>query len=488
MAFFDRAKIFPPPNNGIKLQEFDNNDDRSNQHGLDGSGTYSVNKAAVLCFLCDYNINSGVSTDEFAKSNRLVTFKGFIEDLQFKLNVEYEDGGSNFSPITEKYLRGYKFGYNLTFNVVAHSVNEAMSNTARYSELERILIYPFTGTQNIGAANPSIRIPNAYVFMSNLLNNGLLGYNNKYEKIQITNAFIRKHGLRSAVQSIKLDPDLDMGVFHYNNKTYFKSFKISLEIPITNDLFHYDYNKEKEGKEFFKMLFPYIKRKKGQVFYYGHKMRSAYNDDSLPEGQHDSKGFPFCIPFSSTKILTSYAQGVRAYGANKRDKIGICMNAPDITRRNNPHITKNYCVFDAFVESFTYERTQKGDDNSGFADLTSNRQSFMGKGITTYNLSVNVPAYSVVDAEANCMKINSLFRMINTQKSERFAGGPVRVLFNNLIKAARKNGSNGNYDFGDIYDNGLPCYITSLNVSIDQEAGFFEYNQYFLPKALKLDF
>ena len=158
MAFFDRSKIFPPVNNGIKLQEFDNNNQYSNEHGLDGSGDYAVNKAAVLNFLCDYHIDSLTVGDDgsTAKSNRLVSFKGFIEDLQFKSNIEYEDGGSNFSPITDKYLKGYKLGYNLSFNVVAHSVNDAISNMARYSELERILIYPFQGTQNIGGSDPDV--------------------------------------------------------------------------------------------------------------------------------------------------------------------------------------------------------------------------------------------------------------------------------------------------------------------------------------------
>ena len=96
---------------------------------------------------------------------------------------------------------------------------------ARYSELERILMYPFTGPRNPGAVNQSIRIPSAYVFMSNLINNGLLGYNNKYEKIQITNAFVRKHGLRAAVSSIKLDPDLDMGFLNIIIKSILNHLK-----------------------------------------------------------------------------------------------------------------------------------------------------------------------------------------------------------------------------------------------------------------------
>ena len=77
----------------------------ANQYGIDGSGEYAANKAAVLCFLCDYVIDSidgGQGPAKLSKSDRLVSFKGFIEDLQFKLNIEYEEGGSNFSP-SQKY-------------------------------------------------------------------------------------------------------------------------------------------------------------------------------------------------------------------------------------------------------------------------------------------------------------------------------------------------------------------------------------------------
>ena len=101
MPFFDRQNIFPAPENNIKLQEFGNQDaDRSFQHGRDGSEQYATNKGAVICFLGDNHIASGVS-------NRLVTFKGFVEDLQFKLNIEYDDVADLASPVTPKYLKGY---------------------------------------------------------------------------------------------------------------------------------------------------------------------------------------------------------------------------------------------------------------------------------------------------------------------------------------------------------------------------------------------
>jgi len=180
MAFFDRPKISPAPFNKIKIQEFgDDNERNANKHGISGAEQYAKNKAAVICFLSDYNADSYVS-------NRLVTFMGFIEDLQIKNSIEYEDQKLHSIPVVSKYLKGFNLGYSLTFNVVAHSVNEAMSNAARFSELERILIYPYgSSNQNEGAENKTIKIPNSYVFMSNLINNGLLALNNKYSNITI---------------------------------------------------------------------------------------------------------------------------------------------------------------------------------------------------------------------------------------------------------------------------------------------------------------
>ena len=51
--------------------------------GIDGSEKYAVNKGAVLCFLCDYEF-----IDKETVSKRLISFKGFIENLQVSLKVD----------------------------------------------------------------------------------------------------------------------------------------------------------------------------------------------------------------------------------------------------------------------------------------------------------------------------------------------------------------------------------------------------------------
>lgn len=509
MAFFDRPNIYPPPQGKIKLQEFDNNDDRAFEHGIDGSGDYAVNKGAILCFLCDYNfMNLDYRDDDFIpaeegesptdkpfkyyQSKRLVAFKGFVEDLQIKLNISYTDEGGFNSVVKSKYLEDYLLGYTLTFNVVAHSVNDAVSNANRFAELERMITYPFNSGYNLGDSNEANKVPNSYVFLSNLINSGILRYTGpNQEDIIITNEFVRKHGLRLAVESIKMDPDLDMGVFEFNNKTYFKAFKINLDIPITNIPFLASYERELEYVDRIKTLIPYVLTSSVEgdttVKFYDNKNRPAFDNDAIPENVFDSRGFPFCILPETNKILTSYAQGVRAYGANKHMKLGICINDSEITIDNNPYITKNYCVFDAFIESFSYEKRQSRSVDANWSDPVASSQVIGSSGEISFNLSLNIPAYSVVDGEANCMKINSLFRMVPISYYKELPGGPIKVLLNNLIKDPNSRGSKGTYDFNDIFTNGLACEVASMNINIDGEAGYFESNGFFIPKAIKLD-
>jgi len=239
-------------------------------------------------------------------------------------------------------------------------------------------------------------------------------------------------------------------------------------------------------------LIPYVLTSSVQnntsVSYYGYKERAAYDNNSIPEHLFDSKGFPFCIKPSPSKILTSHAQGVRSYGTNKRLKLGICINDSNITTKDNPYITQNYCVFDAFIDSFSYEKKQELAPDSSFQDPIASSYNIGAGGEISFNLSVNIPSYSVVDGEANCMKINSLFRMIPIYYYKPdLPGGPVKVLLNNLIKGPNSNGSNGNYDFPDIFNNGLACEVASMNINIDGEAGYFEYKGFFIPKGIKLD-
>lgn len=495
MAFFDRSKIYPAPYNRIKLQEFDNNNQNTLQHGRDGSGAYAVNKGAVLCFLCDYKFEDL----DNATSNRLISFKGFVEDLQIDLSIEYKDIELFRMPVVPKIATDYGLSYNLTFNVIAHSVNDAMSNMARFSELDRILHYPemSDGVSNTGSPTPSNHSPESYIFLSNLIGNGLLAADIEFTNINITNYFVRKYGLRAPVADLKMDPDLEMGFFEYNNKFYFKSFKISLNFPVTNANIHKSHAyarrfvraTDKNKIQRWKTIIPFVKKNiqpaEGKEYtFYDFKEQAAKG--SYPENVWDSKGFPFCIPFDSNIIKNDYGAHLGHYPKQKRAKIGICINSSEISRTDNPYIYRNYLNFNAFVESYSFSRKQKVDITQPIGDLILQKHTFGGNSQVFFNLSFNAVAGSINEAKANAMKLTSLYRMVILNYKGEFPSGSVKILFANLIKNPQKSNSNGNYDFSDIYDNGMSCFIINLNVQIDQEMGYFEENKYFIPKAYKI--
>ena len=485
MAFFDRRNIKPAPYNKIKLQEFGNDNPYANKFGTDGSEQYAVNKGAVLCFLCDYEF-----IDKETVSKRLISFKGFIENLQVSLKVDYEDLESFFLPVTIKMMADYALSYSLSFDVVAHSVNEAVSNMARFSELDRILHYPSgdKGTINEGGSDKYNASPESYVFLSNLIGNGALAVDNGYTNISINNSFVRKYGLRIHVPDLKMEPDLEMGTFEFNNQHYFKSFKISMTLPISNTPFHYSQQLERTKKKKFKTLLPLVKKQGGtngsNYTYYGFKTKKE--NGGYPENLFDARGFPFSIPYNFALLGQNYGNNLGYYPQNKRAKIGICLNKSDISRRNNPKILKNYVTFDAFVESFSFERKQPVSISQPLGDLGEEKYTFGANSAIIYDLSFNAVASSVNEAKANCMKLTTLFRIAGMGQKGETPKGQMKVLFSNLIKNPKRQRSNGNYDFGDIYDNGLDCFTNGMDVSIDQEMGYFEESGYFIPKAYNI--
>jgi len=116
MAFFDRPDLKPSAFNGIKIQDFDNNGNGL-QHGIDGSGEYAMNKNAILCFASNYEWGTNTS-------KRVVTFKGFIENLKIngKLTREIEENFWNAQVID--YLTSFEISYSLSFNVVTDEPSE----------------------------------------------------------------------------------------------------------------------------------------------------------------------------------------------------------------------------------------------------------------------------------------------------------------------------------------------------------------------------
>ena len=362
MTFYNKG-VKPYPYNGIKIQDFGNtptNKRIARHHGIDGSEAYAVNKNAILCFASDY-LNSSSSI----KSQRVVTFKAFVENFKCSFNISRDIIESKRSPYRPDYLNKIGLTYSLTFNVVAHSVNEAISNMARFSELERILTFPYLGSENDGDPLKQ-RNPKSYILFSNLINNGLYWelFNNKKFTYSFDN--IRKYGLRVAIPDIKIDPDLEMGVFEYNGQTYFKSYKINLEMAVPNYGFMKTNKSEVEAEKQDLIL-----NKVFDPFYYNSSYK-VYDFSSTTSG--DTKGFPLNIPDngwvseSGITITNTFVSNLQRpskdaeiYSKNKSICLSICPNKPDLITNEVTYNT-SLVKFDCYLESFDYSRTQEKVD------------------------------------------------------------------------------------------------------------------------------
>lgn len=494
MTFYNKG-VKPYPYNGIKIQDFGNtptNKRIARHHGIDGSEAYAVNKDAILCFACDYDDGANIS-------QRVVTFKAFLDSFKVNFNIGRDEKQSLTSPYIINYLSKFGFSYSISFDVPAHSVNEAISNMARFSELERILTYPFLGSNNPADPN-GYRFPLSYILFNNLINNG--GFWERYGSttpMNYTFNNIRKYGLRGVVKNINMTPDLEMGVFEYNGQTYFKSFKINMDITVPNTPFQTQKALEAStALRKFQSIVPLNKISNGQQKAYSFVSNEYLESVNATErstgalptttGRNlDTKGFPFNIPNSlwgkgfNYRTLNSYENGaVPQYSQNKSVYFSICPNDGNLSGEVAEHT--NVIKFFGFLESFQYSKDQfvKEFDTSQ-PNITI--PIFGSSAKIDFNFKLNVVSDNVNDALRNSAKLSYLFRMC-------ILGGDIKnkILLSNLIKAPSYSGANNSYSLTSTYGNGLAVNIQSISLDLDLEMGFFEYDSFFIPKSFSLDF
>jgi len=476
MAFYNQG-IKPYPFNGIKVQDFGNTPTNKNiarHHGIDGSETYVANKDAILCFASDYDWDGQIS-------QRVVTFKAFLDSYSINYNISKEIDENNETTYIKTYLNKFDLVYNVSINVIAHSVNEAISNMARFAELERILTYPFSAGSNPADPN-NYAMPNSYVLFNNLINNGRYWENwNKSFTYNFNN--IRKYGLRVSVKNINFSPDLEMGSFEFDNKFYFKAYKITLDLAVPNVPFEDNiYLEGSNGGQKF-MTFSSLEKMSSQPTY-------IFTNNSSTKIK-DSGGFPFNIAtdllaenaaIKYTDLNLTLDNTISAYSNNKNISLSIAINDDQILSDTAiaPHI--NNIRFDCFLESFDYSKEQQLEEGGVTLDINQSPKIFQKGAKITYKFKVNVISANVNDSLRNAAKLSYLFRMININQKAN------RVLMANLIKKPSSSGASMTYDLNSTIRNGLLLEFNSIGLEIDLEMGFFEFGGFFIPKAYSLTF
>lgn len=157
--------------------------------------------------------------------------------------------------------------------------------------------------------------------------------------------------------------------------------------------------------------------------------------------------------------------------------------------------TKHVMSFPAFIESIKYN-TSKDMEVQSEADKWS-KVVIEYTGDLTIDVRLNLPASSPQQAKTNLAKIENLQKLLLNPYYEALSDrqdpiGPLfKVSFANLIHGG-KQVLEGNPTY-DIFSNGFPCIIESINYTPDMEMGFFEYEgegkkyEFLYPKLINLD-
>ena len=483
MAFFDRPDLKPSAFNGIKIQDFDNNGNGL-QHGIDGSGEYAMNKNAILCFASNYEWGTNTS-------KRVVTFKGFIENLKINGNLTREIEENFWNAQVIDYLTSFEISYSLSFNVVAHSVNDAKANLARYSELLRIISFPTDANNEVVKKTEGFQ--NTYVLLNNLISNGRMWKEYNNPNFKINSETILLYGLHVSVAAINMSIDAEMGFFEFGKQMLPKVFTISMELSVPNK---YELSSEVfSGLEDTDTKFALLKE-----FQAGKNpdTQNLFFDFKNLDDKLDARGFPFNVPIDYwDKEQAGYLSArnlnvsTNPYSQTKKIYFGVVPELEtffggsyNAEKPNLDNSKVNYVLFDAFLESFDLSATQSNKKSTANSsqEATTNFV-FSGNTVYTYNVELKIPADSLIAAKRNCAKLAYLTRFVTivTDKPK------TRILMANLVKDPKDNGINTIYTASTINSWGLQCQVHTCDIDIDLDAGFFEDNGFLYPKVLTLN-
>ena len=341
------------------------------------------------------------------------------------------------------------FNYSLAIDIPSTTLNEAIEN---YKNIQMLI----NGVRHPNNPRSFKEYTNYfYVSLSNLIQNGNLA---GPKVVRVTNSDETKfYGVKCIIATITNNPAVDMGFFEHNGYQYPKSYTLNLELLVKSDFTTND-NSKYIAASF---------NKKGK-----------YN----PE---DTKYWPFGIKVFSLKnandILRAKngSDGSQIYAVNKGAMIGFAeISAPLFTS------------FEAFLDDISFKReatySQQKNDGTALASIE------IGSGLkdNSYSLSFNCVAHSLNEAMTNLVKLQHLLRFpIKNEENDDESPDPKGEVFaylQNLISINHSPSFGKQLDLNLIKNSGVLCAITSLELMIENDMGYFDYKSFFIPKVIKV--
>ena len=441
-----------------------------------------------------------------APLERIVSFKSFLNSYAIKLdketNIESE-ANKNFSIIHEK---GSKLTITLGLDIPAMDVHEAMVNSGKIEELQRLILSskwgaspgspPFSKTAFRNVSTKSgITTPLFYVYYRNLVNSGRKPLPERitdFEDLMFA-------GFTCYIDNIQYSPVHDMGHFEKDGKLYPKALSLTLTLNYEDQTLFDEYHPLKNTKA----LQPF-------------QLNGYYS-------RYDTGLFPFCVHSSGTdtKVILDDAIGDKLSSDDVNDiksPTGIIStvaqprtntyifisNTVGAENTTTPLLKRKprWVVFRPFIEDFSRKISTKIEqaDNGNSSIFSKVNQTGVSFESIDYTLKFNVPSESLVEAKKNCVKIQYLMRMFlkkyddGTKLLSRLENGNrmevedyVSMFY--IPSMIERPNSGPPADSGNRYymfEGAIPLYMKDLDVEFDMDAGFFTEGVLLYPKAMTI--
>ena len=443
-----------------------------------------------------------------APLERIVSFKSFLNSYTIKLdkesNVESE-ANKNFSIIHEK---GSKLTITLGLDIPAMDVHEAMVNSGKIEELQRLILGskwganpgspPFRTTTFRNVSQKSgITTPLFYVYYRNLVNSGRTPLPERITDFKD----LMFAGFTCYIDNIQYSPVHDMGHFEQDGKLYPKALSLTLTLNYEDQTLFDEYHPLKNMKA----LQPF--QLNGHYSYY------------------DSGLFPFCVDSTSNdiKVRLDDVQFDKLYTDDVNDiktptgtistvatpRINTYIfisNTVGYEVKKNPLLKRKprWVVFRPFIEDFSRKVSTKIEqaDNGNSSIFSKVNQTGVTFESIDYTLKFNVPSESLVEAKKNCVKVQYLMRMFlkkyddGTKLLSRLENGNrmevedyISKLMFYIPSMVERPNSGPPANSGNRYhmfERAIPLYMKDLDVEFDMEAGFFTEGVRLYPKVMTI--
>ncbi len=189
----------------------DSNDLLFQKNGSDASQLYAVNKGAMIGFAD-------------AKAPKHTVFEAFLENYSFKRETNYQQQINEGTAVSTMEIgAGIKDNiYSLSFNCVAHSVNEAMTNLVK---LQHLIRFPIKNENDDGLPKGTM-----YAYFQNLIaksHQPSFGDIPGFSKI-------KGYGMYCAISSMSISIDNDIGYFDHKSFFIPKVLNVSMELVVAD--------------------------------------------------------------------------------------------------------------------------------------------------------------------------------------------------------------------------------------------------------------